>query len=271
MDNHKTIAFIGAGNMAGAIIAGLLQNGFSNDHIIACSPNIQQREHFKNLAIRITSDNREAATQADVIVFGVKPFMLKNVCDELKTIIHQKKQLLISIVAGIKTSTITKWIHHEYGPIVRTMPNIASAVGAGVTGLFANAHVDEHQKILAESLFRSVGTTLWMHDENQLDIITAISGSGPAYLFYIFEAMQKAAINLGIDADQAKLLVAQTATGAAKLAMETGESFEQLRHFVTSEKGTTAAAIDIFNAHHTQDIVKDAIHAALKRAKELSQ
>lgn len=271
MDNHKTIAFIGAGNMARAIISGLLQNGFSNDHIWASSPNIQQREHFNALAIHTTSDNTEAAAHADVIVFGVKPFMLNKVCDELKTTIHQKKPLLISIVTGIKTQTMAHWLQHDHGPIVRTMPNIASAVGAGATGLFANTHVNAHQKAFAESLFRSVGTTIWVDDENQLDVITAISGSGPAYLFYIFEAMQKAAIELGIDAEQAKLLVAETATGAAKLAMETGESFEQLRRFVTSEKGTTAAAIEIFNQHHTQNIVKEAIDAALKRAKELSQ
>lgn len=271
MDNHKTIAFIGAGNMARAIISGLLQNGFNSDHIWASSPNIEQRDNFKNLAIHTTPDNTEAAKHADVIVLSVKPFMLKTVCEELKTVLHQKKPLLISIVTGVKTQTIAQWIQQDHCPIIRTMPNIAAAVGSGVTGLFAHGHVNEHQKTLAESLFRSVGTTIWMHDENQLDIITAISGSGPAYLFYIFEAMQKAAIGLGIDAKQAKLLVAQTATGAAKLAMETGESFEQLRRFVTSEKGTTAAAIDIFNHHHTQKIIEEAINAALKRAKELSQ
>ena len=150
------------------------------------------------------------------------------------------------------------------------MPNIASAVGAGTTGLFSTASVSEDQKTFAESLFRSVGATVWTNDENQLDVITAVSGSGPAYLFYIFEAMQKAAESLGFDSEQAKLLVAQTATGAAKMVMETSESFEQLRRFVTSEKGTTAAAISVFDQHNMQNIVIDAINAAFNRAKELS-
>lgn len=266
MHTHKTIAFIGAGNMARAMIAGLLQNGFNPDHIWASSPTIQKSEHCHT-----TQRNTEAAENADVIVFAVKPWMMQTVCEEIKSIITKKNPLLISLVTGTKTQSILHWIHNESVSLIRTMPNIASAVSAGVTGLFANAVATAAQKEFAESLFRSVGATLWLNDESQLDIITAVSGSGPAYLFYIFEAMQKAAESLGLASDQAKLLVAQTATGAAKMVMERDESFEQLRRLVTAEKGTTAAATAVFDQHHTQTVVKDAIEAAYHRAKELSQ
>lgn len=266
---NTTIAFIGTGNMAKAMIIGLIQNGFLVNNIWASSPSIEKSHRLQSHGIHLTSDNVIAAKNADVIVLAVKPFVMQSVCEELKNIFYEKKPLLISLATGVTINSISKWIEKENYPIVRTMPNIASAVGAGETGLFANAFVDESQKMIAESVFRSVGATLWLLDENQLDVITAISGSGPAYLFYIFEAMQKAAMALGITTEDAKLLVSQTAVGAAKMVMESNDSFEQLRQFVTSEKGTTAAAIDIFNQHDTQNIIKKAIEAALKRAKEL--
>lgn len=272
MDQDKTIAFIGTGNMARAIITGLLQNDYPPHMIWASSPNIQQREQFQyQLPIQTTPDNKAAAKEADIIIFGVKPNMLQNVCDELKSIVQDKNPLCISLAAGVKTTTISTWLGLSTAGIIRTMPNIASAVGAGATALFATPSVSVEQKTFTESLFRSVGITLWTSDENQLDAVTPISGSGPAYLFYFFEAMQKTAESLGFEKEVAKLLVTQTAVGAAKLAMESGESFEDLRRFVTSEKGTTAAAIDVFEQHHLRDIVDEAMHAALKRAKELGK
>jgi pyrroline-5-carboxylate reductase len=174
-------------------------------------------------------------------------------------------------MTGITTPTIAQWIDDKERPIIRTMPNIASAVSAGMSGLFANPYAQTEEKTFAESLFRSVGTTVWVDDENQLNIITAVSGSGPAYLFYFFDAMQKTAESLGLTPEQAKLLVSQTATGAAKMVMETGETFDQLRRFVTAEKGTTAAATSVFDQHNTKMIVDEAIRAALNRAKELSR
>lgn len=272
MNTHKTIAFIGAGNMARAMIAGLLQNGYNPKHIWASSPGIAQRDHYKNnLPIHVTTDNIEAAKHADVIVLAVKPFIAEAVLTELRSVISDKKPLLISIMTGITTPTIAQWIDHKAHHIVRTMPNIASAVSAGMSGLFANSYVCAEDKTFAESLFRSVGTTLWVDDESQLDIITAVSGSGPAYLFYFFDAMQKTAESLGLTAEQSKLLVSQTATGAAKMVMETGETFDQLRRFVTAEKGTTAAATAVFDHHNTKMIVDEAIRAALNRAKELAR
>ncbi len=271
MDAHKKIAFIGAGNMARAMIGGLISNGFPADHIWASSPNVQKHEKIKSkFSIHLTADNIEAAKHADIIVFAVKPWVVETVCTEIKKIIQEKNPLLISLVTGIKTTSIIHWISHSHCALIRTMPNIASAVGAGATGLFANPHTTSDQKDFAESLFRSVGAAVWLQNEDQLDVITAVSGSGPAYLFYIFEAMQRAAESLGLSTEQAKLLVAQTATGAAKMVMETDESFEQLRRLVTAEKGTTAAAIEVFENHDTQNIVKKAIEAAFNRAKELA-
>jgi pyrroline-5-carboxylate reductase len=272
MDQHKKIAFIGAGNMARAMIAGLLNNGFPADHIWASSPNVEKHEKIKQkFGIHLTANNAEAAKQADVIVFAVKPWVMQPVCAELKKIIQAKKPLLISLVTGTKTTRIVDWCENGYAALIRTMPNIASAVGAGATGLYANAHATEDQKAFAESLFRSIGTTIWLQQEDHLDVITAISGSGPAYLFYVYEAMQKAAQALGLSEAQAKLLVAQTATGAAKMVMETEDSFEMLRRLVTAEKGTTAAATQVFDQHDMQGIIKQAIQAAHHRAKELSQ
>lgn len=272
MDQHQKIVFIGAGNMACAMIAGLMKNGFPADHIWASSPNVEKHDKIKQkFSIHLTTDNVAAARHADVIVFAVKPWVMQSVCAELKKIVQEKKPLLISLVTGTKTARIVHWCEDEYAALIRTMPNIASAVGAGATGLFANAHATEDQKAFAESLFRSVGTTVWLQQEDQLDVITAISGSGPAYLFYIYEAMQKAAQSLGLNAEQAKLLVAQTATGAAKMVMETENSFEALRRLVTAEKGTTAAATQVFDQCDVHGIIKKAIQAAYHRAKELSQ
>ena len=212
----------------------------------------------------------EEEKQADIIVFAVKPWVMETVCEEIKAIIQENDPLLISFVTGIKTTSITNWISHSHCALIRTMPNIASAVGAGTTGLFANPHATSDHKDFAESLFRSVGVAIWLQNEDLLDVITAISGSGPAYLFYIFEAMQNAAESLGLNAVEAKLLVAQTATGAAKMVMETEESFDQLRRLVTAEKGTTAAAIAVLEQYDVQKTVKQAIEAAFHRAKELA-
>lgn len=271
MDAHKKIAFIGAGNMARAMIGGLIKNGFPAEHIWAASPNLQKHEKIKSkYSIHLTADNVEAAKHADIIVFAVKPWVMQTVCAEIKKIIQEKDPLLISLVTGIKIASIVNWISHSHCALIRTMPNIASAVSAGATGLFANPHATSDQKDFAESLFRSVGAAVWLQKEDLLDVITAVSGSGPAYLFYIFEAMQNAAESLGLSAAEAKLLVAQTATGAAKMVMETEESFDQLRRLVTAEKGTTAAAIEVLEQHDVQNTVKKAIEAAFHRAKELA-
>ncbi len=264
----QSIAFIGAGNMARAIIAGLLKTDVDPKRIWASSPTILSRAP---LSVHVTTDNFEAAKQADIIVLGVKPWAIEALCQELKSIIHEKKPLIISLAAGVKTESIARFCEAENIALVRTMPNIASAVGAGVTGLFANAFVTSEQKTAADNLFQSVGSTVWVEEENQLDVITVISGSGPAYFFYFFEAMQATAESLGLSSEKAKALVAATAQGAAKMVMERAEPFMELRRQVTSEKGVTAAATSVFDENKVKEIIDTAMRAALTRAQELAK
>lgn len=266
----KTIALIGAGKMGSALLSGLIQSGYDTHHIWVSSPNARNNIHLKKFSAHVTENNNEAVAQADVVVFAVKPFIMQAVCEALQETLAKKEVLLTSVVTGVTTTTIAKWAGKKDIPIVRTMPNVAAAVGAGATGLFANAFVSHDQKMFAESLFRSVGTTMWVEDESQLDAITAISGSGPAYFFYLCEAMQAASIALGLDQHQSKLLIAETALGAAKMMIESGDDFHVLRAMVTSQKGTTMAATDVLDQAKTKDIIKAAIKAAFLRAKELA-
>jgi len=203
-------------------------------------------------------------------MLAVKPNMIPTVCEELQSIVHKNNPLVISLATGITIHAIQHSLQTNKASLIRAMPNVAATVSAGVTGLFANDNVTAAQKMLAESLFRAVGTTHWLMHENQLDAITAISGSGPAYLFYLFEAMQKAAESFGLQKEIAQLLIAETATGAAKMALESGEDFHQLRQKVTSPKGTTQAAIDVLTSHQVDNTLVEAIKAAYDRAKVLS-
>ena len=264
----KTIAFIGAGKIARALQAGLIQNGYSADNIWMSSPNIDKNTQLTAFPVHLTNDNNEAARHAEVIVFAVKPFVMKSVCESLKKTLQKKNNLLITVVTGTTTHSIAQWTGQTN--IVRTMPNVAASVGAGVTGLFANNDVSDDKKSFAETLFRSVGATTWVKEEGQLDAITAISGSGPAYFFYLCEAMQAAGVALGLDKNQSKLLVAETALGAAKMMIESGDDFHVLREKVTSDKGTTMAATTVFDQHDLKNITKMAVKAAFSRAKELA-
>ena len=176
----KTIAFIGAGNMARAMMTGLLKNGFDPKTIWASSPGITKHAQFaKDIPIHTTTDNCVAAKNANVIVFAVKPWMMESVCPEIQSIVQEKNPLIISFVTGVTTKTISQYLNAKNAIIVRTMPNVASAVGAGTAGLFATSSVGHEQRSFAESFFRSVGATVWVKQEDQLDVITAVSGSGP--------------------------------------------------------------------------------------------
>lgn len=270
MLNQKTIAFIGAGNMASAIIGGLLNNGMPADHIWASSPHIAEKSHLAAKNIHTTTNNIEAAAHADIVVLSVKPHLIADICHQLKATINDKDCLVISIAAGTSIKTIADTFQTDT-PIIRAMPNIAAAVSASATTLFANTQASKEQKTTAESLFRSVGTVFWSEVEDKLNAFTAIAGSGPAYLFYVFEALQDAAEQIGIDKDTAKLLIAETAIGAAKMALESSEDFVKLREFVTSPKGTTAAATDVLTNHHVKESFIKAVEAAFEKAKELSQ
>lgn len=267
---NTNIAFIGAGNMARALVVGLISTGYPAKNIYVSNPS-SEKLHFlqEKFGINVSQSNREMAEKADVIVFAVKPLTTPTVCNELKDIIAERKPLLISVITGVSVAKIEEWVDGKPS-VVHAMPNTPAAVSAGATGLFANAHTTDEEKDLAEMLFRSVGVAVWLEDENQIDLVIALSGSGPAYYFLFMEAMQEAAQSMGLSHDVARLLTSQTVLGAARMAMETEGGVLQLRESVTSPNGTTEAAINVFEAGNIRRIIADAMQAACNRSKALA-
>jgi pyrroline-5-carboxylate reductase len=265
-----TITFIGAGNMARSLIVGLLQDQ-ANVVLRVADPDQQQldaiRKHWSD--VLATTDNLEAIQGADVVVLAVKPQIMREVTETLAEATQRSRPLFVSIAAGIREAALNRWLGGNQA-IVRCMPNTPALVQAGATGLYANPQVSDSQRSAAESILRAVGITLWFDDEAKLDAVTAISGSGPAYFFLVMEAMQAAAEQLGIEAADAQLLIMQTALGAAKLAMESGELPADLRQKVTSKGGTTEAALKVLTSGGLHDLFAQALQAAESRSKELA-
>ncbi len=269
MENKTVIGFIGAGNMAYALIKGLLNNGFDANQINISDPNeelLLNRE--SELKVTTYSDNASLLSNSDIIFFAVKPQVLSSVCLELKGIV-KSKHLFVSIVAGIRSSDINRWLGGNFS-LIRTMPNTPALFQSGVTGLFANEVVDNEQKSLVESILSSVGECFWVNEEKLIDAITAISGSGPAYFFLLMESMKQAGMALGLDEETANSLSIQTAYGASLMANKTGKDSRTLRTEVTSPNGTTQSAIESFQDQNFEGIVANATRAAYDRARELS-
>ncbi|BBP46769.1 pyrroline-5-carboxylate reductase [Thiosulfatimonas sediminis] len=267
---NAKICFIGAGNMAKSLIGGLLASGYETQNILATDPNPEQRANLTSqFAIQTYADNGEALMHADIVVLAVKPQILRQVCAEIHDTVQASSPLIISVAAGIRTVDIERWLGGEL-PIVRTMPNTPALIQTGATGLFANTQVSTEQRSQAEHIMRATGLALWVAQEDQLDTVTALSGSGPAYYFLFMEAMEQAAQDLGLDAKSAHLLTMQTALGAAKMVMESQQSCAQLRANVTSPNGTTQSAIEYFEAHNLRGNVAGAMQAAHKRAQQLA-
>ena len=265
-----TITFIGAGNMARSLIIGLLQDK-ANVLLRVADPDPQQldaiRQHWPD--VQATQDNAEALQGADVVVLAVKPQVMREVLEPLADLAQRTRPLVISIAAGIREAALNQWLGGNL-PIVRCMPNTPALVQTGATGLVANAQVSQAQRNLAESILRAVGITVWFAEEASIDSVTAVSGSGPAYFFLVMEAMQAAAQNLGMSAEEAQLLVVQTALGAARLALESGEPAAELRRKVTSKGGTTEAALKVLNDGGLPALFEQALQAAAKRSRELA-
>ena len=269
MENKTVIGFIGAGNMAYALIKGLLNNGFDANQINISDPNEELlRNRESELKVSTYSDNASLLSNSDVIFFAVKPQVLSNVCLELKGIV-KSKHLFVSIVAGIRSSDINRWLGGNFS-LIRTMPNTPALFQSGVTGLFANGLVDNEQKSLVSSILSSVGECFWVNEEKLIDAITAISGSGPAYFFLLMESMKQAGMALGLDEETANSLSIQTAYGASLMANKTGKDSRTLRAEVTSPNGTTQSAIESFQDQNFEGIVANATRAAYDRARELS-
>ena len=262
------IAFIGAGNMASSLIGGLLAKGLDAAQIRASDPGAETRakvaaEH----GIELFADNAQAIQDADVIVIAVKPQAMKAVCQDLRPHL-QPHQLLVSIAAGITCASLLNWLGSQ--PLVRCMPNTPALLGAGVTGLYAGEGVDASQRSRADELLSSAGATVWIDAEPLIDAVTAVSGSGPAYVFLLAEAMEAAAVAEGLPAADARSLVVHTLLGAGRMLAESGQAPAELRRQVTSPGGTTQAAIETFQAGGLETLVARAVHAARQRAAELA-
>jgi pyrroline-5-carboxylate reductase len=265
------LAFIGAGNMAAALIRGLVTDGYPCGRIIASDPDEAKLEALRGqCAIEATSDNHEATANADVVVLAVKPQVLRKVAEDLAASVQRRHPLVVSIAAGVEIATLQRWLGGST-PVVRTMPNTPAMVQTGATALFASAAVSERQRNHAETLMRAVGLTLWLDSEDQMDAVTALSGSGPAYFLLFMEALAAGATSLGLSAQTAQLLTLQTALGAARMAMESREDPATLRARVTSPGGTTERAVAAFDEGGLATLVARALAAARDRSVELSR
>ena len=269
MENKTIIGFIGAGNMAYALIKGLLSNGFDAKNINVSDSNDELLINRQSeLKITTYSDNNSLLDNSDIVVFAVKPQVLSIVCLQLKNKV-KPNHLFVSIVAGIRGNDINRWLGGNFA-LVRTMPNTPALFQSGVTGLFANDLVSNQQKELVTSILSSVGECFWVDDEKLIDAITAISGSGPAYFFLLMQSITQAATALGLDEKTANSLSIQTSLGASLMATKSGKDSKTLRKEVTSPNGTTQAAIESFQDQNFEGIVAAATRAAYDRARELS-
>lgn len=269
MQNNLKICFIGGGNMAQALIGGLADKltAASNIHVVDINP-----EALATLAaqfgVHTSSTPGPEVAAADVLVLAVKPQQLREVAASLAPQIHG--QLVLSVAAGIRASDLSRWLNGHQA-IVRTMPNTPALIGKGVTGMTASAGVSPEQRATAEAILQAVGQTVWLDNESQLDAVTAVSGSGPAYVFYFLEAMQQAAVDLGLTAEQGYALALATFTGASALAEQSSEPASVLRERVTSKGGTTHAAITSMQAAGVGEAIGAAMQAAAKRSREMGE
>ncbi len=267
----KKIGFIGGGNMASSLMSGLIASGHPADQLWASDINADTLSQLaETLNINTSGNNDDILNEVDVVVLAVKPQVLAEVAKKAAALVQQRKVLIVSIAAGINQNSLSQWLGEDTA-IVRCMPNTPALVLTGATALHANSKVNARQRNLAETILRSVGIALWVDNESELDAVTAVSGSGPAYYFLLMEAMEKTALELGLSAETARLLVQQTALGAAKIALESLESPEQLRKRVTSPNGTTHQAIETFNQGGFSELVSKALHAARDRSIEMSK
>ncbi|PXW29181.1 pyrroline-5-carboxylate reductase [Paraburkholderia caballeronis] len=262
------IAFIGGGNMAAALIGGMIRKGVAASDVYAIDPNAHARaRNAEQFGIRTGEAADATLAQYDAVVLAVKPQIVKSVAEGLAPHLAAH-QLVISIVAGIRSADLSRWLN-GHARIVRTMPNTPALIGMGAAGLVASAGVDEAGRQLASDVLGAVGQAVWFDDEAKIDAVTAISGSGPAYVFYFIEALEEAARRLGMDEQQGRALAIATFTGAAQLALQSSEPPAVLRERVTSKGGTTAAALASFDASGVKEAIVRGALAADARAKEM--
>jgi len=269
--DSRPLAFIGGGNMARSLIGGLLRQGFDPARIRVAEPVPPLREALhRDFGVTVFEQAAQAVEGAGTWIFAVKPQVMRPVCEGLAAQARRAQApLVVSIAAGITSDQLDRWLGGAVR-VVRVMPNTPALLGSGASGLYARSGVDADGRALAQALLAAAGTTVWIDDEAQMDAVTALSGSGPAYVFLLAEAMIDAGIREGLAADAARELALQTILGASRMLVESGVDAAELRKRVTSPNGTTQAALERFEAGGLRGLVADAIHAARLRGAELS-
>lgn len=265
------ITFIGAGNMASAIIKGLLDSGYAADSLTATATSGSTLTPLhERLGINTETDNSRAVAYSDVVILAVKPQIMRRVCEQMRDAVQARKPLIISVAAGLSAETLEHWLGGELA-VVRCMPNTPSLVGAGASGLYANSRVSDDQRHLAGELLAAVGIIEWVEDEALIEAVTAVSGSAPAYFFLMFEAMEDAAIAQGLPAGTARRLAMQAASGAAKMAMASDKTPAELKRNVMSPGGTTERAIHCLENGGLRQLVQDAMDDCASRARDMAK
>lgn len=268
---HPVITIIGAGHMGSSLIGGLLNDGHPPEKIIAADPSEQALVKLQEkFPIHTTTNNVMAIQTSDVVIFAIKPQLFKEAAAALAAAVQTKKPLVISVAAGIRIASIEHWLGGK-AAIVRAMPNTPALIACGATALYANKHVGRKQHDIAESILRAVGIIVWLENEALMDVVTALSGSGPAYFFLMMEVLQDCAEKLGLPAETARMLTLQTALGAARMAIESGTSLSELKRQVTSPGGTTEKALSVLEEKDIRQLFHDAVKAAKMRSEELAE
>ncbi len=265
------IALIGCGNMGRSLAGGLIHSGWSADALQGIDPEPEQRDQLRlQTGVSVTADGAAAVASAGVVVLAVKPQSMKDTVRGLAEVLRRHRPLVITVAAGVRIESIEAWIG-ESVPLVRAMPNTPALLGAGATGLYCAAGVSAAQRQLAERIMSAVGTVQWVENEALLDVVTALSGSGPAYFFLVMEGLIQAGVELGLSPAQAQALTVQTALGAARMAAEgTGDPAE-LRRRVASPGGTTEQGLRVLEESGLREILVRAVQAARQRAEELAR
>lgn len=264
------IGIIGAGNMGQAMLNGFLKHGISTQLLSIADPKqarcqqLNQENHIFS-----TTDNVALAKSVDILILAVKPQQMKAVITEIAPSITQ--QLIISVAAGIESDQINEWLNDKKASIVRAMPNTPVVIAKGMIALFANSYVTETQKEAAQSLMNALGEVVWLTQESHMHAATALSGSGPAYFFYMMESMVRAGISMGLSETVSKRLILQTALGSVTMAIESDQTLETLRHNVTSKGGTTEAGIQTLQEGQFLELIIKAIQNSAQRSQELSE
>ena len=267
--SYPQLGFIGAGNMASALVGGLLAQGWPASHLWLSDSNAAQLAPHAERGCKTVTDNAVLAASVDMLVLSVKPQVMADVLRPIAAVVQARQPLILSIAAGIPSDSLARWLGGDLA-VVRAMPNTPALVQSGATGLFANARVSNEQRRLAEQVLGAVGITLWVEQEDLIDAVTAVSGSGPAYFFYVMEAMIAAGVKLGLDERDARALTLQTALGSAQMAITADVAPAELRRRVTSPAGTTEQAVKVFDQAELSVIFERALRACADRGAQMA-